>query len=79
MRVVLVSGGVISGVGKGEFLDSLIDIFPIVCLYRGGLRYVTISLLTSWTNILTWHPLGIIGMEIYEILFFRPLTNFSSQ
>jgi hypothetical protein len=29
MRVVLVNGGVISGVGKGEFL-ILLDIFPVV-------------------------------------------------
>lgn len=33
MRVVLVSGGVISGVGKGEFL-ALLDVFPVVSLSR---------------------------------------------
>jgi hypothetical protein len=33
MRVVLVSGGVFSGVGKDEFL-ALLDIFPVVSLSR---------------------------------------------
>lgn len=39
MRVVLVSGGVISGVGKGEFF-YLFYMFPVEqCLCYGGLRY----------------------------------------
>lgn len=38
MKVVLVSGGVISGVGKGEFLATHIP----CCRCRRELRFVTI-------------------------------------
>lgn len=50
MRVVLVSGGVISGVGKGEFI-ALLDIFPVVPLSQWAATCDSPT-----TNSSTYHP-----------------------
>lgn len=76
MRVVLVCGGVISGVGKGEISSSstmqhVFRVFRDADAVRAGHIHTQTPTLfcRNFPTILTCGTLGIIGMASYEVLY----------